>query len=104
LIIALFLGQTEAVTVQKLLNPLHYAIQQKNSLAQTGSSTRKFMSVSSTLDIENSFESSHTSRLDDYLNDAKESGDKHIKSGDNQNYDAKQAIREASSSLGSMVE
>lgn len=54
--------------------------------------------------MENSYESSHTSRLDDYLTEAKESGDKQVKKGDNQSYDAKQAIKDASSGLGSMVE
>ena len=97
LIIALFLGNTEAVTVQRLLNPLQYAIanQKTSSLAQTGSNTKKFMSIGNTLDNESSFENSHTSRLDDFLSDAHQTTMNQIKQGDNQKYDSKAAIQDS---------
>ena len=73
LVIAALLGQGEAVKVQKFLSPLNYYLKQ-NSLAQVETTNKKFMSISNTLEAENSFESSSISKTDDFIKEAHENG------------------------------
>ena len=58
LVVAIFLANSSsAVQVDRFLSPLNYFIKQ-SSLAQTGSKSHKFMSITGQLDNENTIENS----------------------------------------------
>lgn len=102
LVLALLLANTQAVQVEKFLSPLNYFIKQHKQLAQLGSNSEKFMSISGQLDAESGYESSHATKLEDYIKEAHDNGVAHSSTPDSQKYDSKLALQDTINGEGSL--